>query len=135
MNEKLLPNSLRKIVLAILLFLIIGLVFSDPIADYINLEVIRLNWILKDFILLSLIVFVFSKEKIETPRIQKIRAKKLIESLGFGVVVVIFDSLSAIFYSGDSFEMKSSYEFLILIFSYYLLSFYISKNIKEVAKA
>jgi hypothetical protein len=135
MNEKLLPNSLRKIVLPILLFLIIGLVFSDPIADYINLEIIRLNWILKDLILLSIIFFVFSKEKIETPRTQKIRAKKLIDSLGFGVVVVIYDSLSAIFFSGDSFEMKSSYEFLILIFSYYLLSFYISKNIKEVAKA
>ncbi len=135
MNEKLLPNSLKKIVLPIILIFIIGLVFSDPVADYMNLEVIRLNWILKDLILLSLIVFVFSKEKIETPRTQKIRAKKIIESISFGIVVVIFDSLSAIFYSENSFEMKSSYELLILIFSYYLLSFYITKNIKEVAKA
>ncbi len=135
MNEKLLPNSLKKIVLPIILIFIIGLVFSDPLADFMNLEVIRLNWILKDFILLSLILFVFSKEKIETPQIQKIRSKKLIDSLGFGVVVVIYDSLSAIFFSGESFEMKSSYELLILIFCYYLLSFYITKNIKEVAKA
>ncbi len=135
MNEKLLPNSIRKIVLPILLFLILGLVFSAPLADFINLEEIRLSWVFKDLILLSIIAFVFSKEKNETSHVQKIRIQKLIECLGFGVVVVIFDSLSAIFYSQESFEMKNSYELLLLIFSYFLISFYITKNIKKVAKA
>lgn len=135
MTDKFLPNYYKKIIIPIAVLLILCLTFSNPLAGFFKLEENIFNWILKDLILICFTALIFTQEKMESPRIQKLRIKKLVEALGFGVIVVIYDSLSAIFYWSESFEMKSSYEFLILIISYYHIIFFISKNIKQVKRA
>lgn len=130
MEKKLLPNYSKKFALPAAVICIVSLIFTGPLAASIQVDENVVEWILKDLLLLSLVVIVLSREKEETQEIHKIRIRGLIEAIGFGVVVLIYDSVSNIFYQNGLEEMRSGYELMLMMLSYYLFFFFIKKNIK-----
>ena len=130
MKTKLLPNYSKKIALPVAVICIVSLIFTGPLAASIQVNGSVLEWIINDLLLLSLIAMVFSREKEETLVIRKLRIRKLIEAVGFGVVVLIYDSVSNIFYQDGLEEIKSGYELILMMLVYYLFFFFIKKHSK-----
>ncbi|WP_034893257.1 hypothetical protein [Gillisia sp. Hel_I_29] len=128
MKENLLPNYYKKIGLTFgllsLIFLILNLYYPDLINS--NKELIK--WICKDIFLTSLLLLVFTKEKVETDVIKKIRSERLKQSLIFGAAVLILDSISELSFNIGDIEMKSGYEIMIMILLFYLITFSYKKK-------
>jgi len=78
--------------------------------------------------LTSLLLLVFTKEKVETDVIKKIRFERLKQSLIFGAAVLILDSISELSFNIGDIEMKSGYEIMIMILLFYLITFSYKKK-------
>ena len=131
----LLPNYLKKIALTIGIVALTTLISNAVYPEVLNIEKSKLTWILKILILASLLTMVFTKEKNETEKISQLRLKNILDSVGFGVAFYIIDTISELIFSDGKYEMKSGYEMLIIILFYYIVTFFIKKNIKTVARA
>ena len=128
MQENLLPNLYKKIALTAGVLILIALVLKDPIAQALDFHEVRLDRIIKDLFLISLLAVVFSKEKNETETIGILRLKKLKESVGFGGFILLFDSVQEIIFWDGDYEMKNGYEIMIGILIFYLVVFHIKKT-------
>lgn len=130
MKEKLLPNYFKKIglITAITSFILLILIYfySEQISFSFNQEIIK--WIFKDIILISLFFISFAKEKNETEKIYKLRFQGLKQSVIFGGVVLILDSISEIVFNNGEIEMKSGYEIMIMISLFYIVAFNFEKR-------
>ncbi len=82
-----------------------------------------LEWIFKNILLVSLLVLVFSKEKTESQKINTIRFQQSRNALGFGVFVIVLDSLSEIIFWDGNFEMKTGFTIMVMVLLYYLIIF------------
>jgi hypothetical protein len=124
MTEKLLPNYSKKIALTIGIISIFSLIFNYFLgSNLIEIEPIIIEWTFKNIFLVSLLVLVFSKEKTESKEINTIRFQQLRNAVGFGVFIIVMDSLSEIIFWNGNFEMKSGFRIMIMILLYYLILF------------
>ncbi|MCY2686775.1 hypothetical protein [Salinimicrobium sp. TH3] len=124
MTEKLLPNYSKKIALTIGLISIFTLILIFSLGSNIKeIDPTILEWIFKNIFLVSLLVLVFSKEKKESLKINNIRLQQTRDALGFGVVVIVLDSLSEIIFWDGDFEMKSGFTIMVMVLLYYLIFF------------
>lgn len=130
MNENLLPNYFKKIGIitgiASIIFLILFHFYSEQLSFSLNQDIIK--WILKDIFLISLLLISFTKEKIETEKIYKIRFQRLKQSVIFGGAVLILDSISELSFNIGEIEMKSGYEIMVMITLFYIVTFHFEKK-------
>ena len=127
MKENLLPNYFKKIGLIFgslsIIFLISNLSYPDLIQS--NQQLVK--WIFKDFLLISLLLIAFAKEKNESEQLNKIRFEKLKQSVLFGGVVLIFDSISELAFDKGDMDMKTGYEIVLMILFFYLITYNLRK--------
>lgn len=128
MQEKLLPNIYKKIALTAGVLTLIALILKDPIAQALDFHEVRLDRIIKDLFLISLLAVVFSKEQNESEGISVLRLKKLKEAVGFGGFILLFNSVQEIVFWDGDYEMKNGYEIMIGILIFYLVVFHIKKS-------
>lgn len=128
MQEKLLPNIYKKIALTAGVLTLIALILKDPIAQALDFHEVRLDRIIKDLFLISLLAVVFSKEQNESEAISILRLKKLKEAVGFGGFILLFNSVQEIVFWDGDYEMKNGYEIMIGILIFYLVVFHIKKS-------
>ena len=128
MNENLLPNHFKKIAFGIGIVALLALIFKYLFVDLFIIEQTRLEWIIKNIILISLIGVVFSREKNESKNIKELRLQELKGALGFGIIILFFDSVQElIFWDGD-YEMKSGYELMVAMLLFHLVFFTYRKS-------
>lgn len=135
MKEFLLPHYYKKIAISTGILGIVLWTIINSYPDFINIQPYILIWIAKMGILLSLLIFVFAKEKVESEYIAKLRTNNILVSFISGVVFLVLDTGIEIVYAGENFEMTSGYGLMMLIFLIYSVRFYIKKNIKTVVRA
>ena len=128
MKEYLLPNHYKKIAFVLGLIALASLIFQYLLTDVLIIEPTRLEWIIKDIILISLLGLTFSKEKNESKKIKELRLKDLKGALGFGVFVLIFDSVQELIFWDGNYEMKSGYEIMAGILLFHLIFFTYRKS-------
>ena len=135
MKEKLLPHHFKKIAISTSVLAIILWVITTANPDLINIQSYILDWIFKMIVLLSLVVYVFSAEKIESERIIRLRRENILVSFMTGVLFLVIDPILEILYVGEQFEMMTGYELMMVILLVYSVRFFIKKNIKTVVRA
>lgn len=124
MTEKLLPNYFKKIALTIGIISIFTLIFNYFLGFNIKeIEPTILEWIIKNIFLVSLLVLIISKEKTESQKINTIRFQQFRDAVGFGVFVIVLDSLSEIIFWDGNYEMKSGFTIMVMVLLYYLIIF------------
>ena len=127
MKENLLPNYYKKIGLIFgslsFIFLAINLFYPDLIQSSQQL----IKWIFKDILLISLLLIAFAKEKNESEQLNKLRFEKLKQSVLFGGVVLIFDSISELAFDKGDMDMKTGYEIMLMILFFYLITYNLKK--------
>ena len=127
MKENLLPNYFKKIGLIFgslsIIFLISNLSYPDLVQS--NQQLVK--WIFKDLLLISLLLIAFAKEKNESEQLNKIRFEKLKQSVLFGGVVLIFDSISELAFDKGDMDMKTGYEIVLMILFFYLITYNLRK--------
>lgn len=127
MQDKLLPNYSKKIAFPVGILCLFGLIFTGTMATSVQIDETVIEWILKDLLLISLLVLVWSREKEESPAIQMARYRELLSAVIFGVILVIYDSIA----HEDPSEMRSSYQLMLMMLIYYLFLFFIRTKIKD----
>ena len=135
MKEYLLPNYYKKIALAIGIIALASLIFKYLLTDVLIIEQTRLEWIIKDIILISLLGIVFSREKNESKKISELRLKELKAALGFGFFIFLFDSVQELIFWDGIHETRSGYGILIGILLFHLVFFtYKKSRLKDKSK-
>ncbi|WP_416448327.1 hypothetical protein ACH3PA_18310 [Leeuwenhoekiella sp. A2] len=128
MNEYLLPNYYKKIAFGIGIVALLALIFKYLFVDLFIIEQTRLEWIIKNIILISLVGIVFSREKNESKKIKELRLQELKGALGFGIIILFFHSIQElIFWDGD-YEMKSGYGLMVAMLLFHLVFFTYRKS-------
>ena len=130
MKVALLPNYFKKIgVAAGILSLIFYIIFGtnhEMIPLAYDPEII--SWITKDLIVVALLFIAFSKEKKQYKDLNTLRFERLKQSMIFGVVILIFDSISDIIFNPEEIDVKNGYEVVIMILFFYIVTFHFEKK-------
>lgn len=135
MKELLLPNYFKKIAIATGIPAIILWCVLSANPEMVDIPQLILTWIFKMMVLLSLLIYILSKEKTDDQRIAQLRMENIGVSFLAGVGYLVIDTFVEILYAGENFEIMSGYQLLMLIFLVYLVRFHIKKNIKMVVRA
>lgn len=128
MSEKLLPNTYKKVAFAFGILALAALVFIYPLAEILEFQEIRLNRIIKDLFLISLVVMVFSKEKKETEAVDLLRLKVLKEAVGFAVFILLLESLQEIIFWNGEYEPETGHEIITAMLLFHLVVFNLKKS-------
>ena len=86
-----------------------------------------MKWIFEDLLLISLLFIAFAKEKNDSEELNKIRLEKLKQSIIFGAVVLIFDSISDLAFDKGDMDMKTGYEIILMVLFFYLITYNLRK--------
>ena len=132
MTKNLLPHEWRKIALILFTVAILGWILNTAKPDLINIGPFLLGWIFKVLILTSLLLFVFSREKVETERYTQLRINSLFSAVPAGGFLVIFEFFMEVLFEGENAEITSGYNIMMFVLLVYYTGFYIRKNIKTV---
>lgn len=127
-SEQLLPPYFKIIGLVLALVTLLLFLWDLEIAIFLNLEPDRVQWILKDCILLGLAFVVFSKERIYLPNLKKLRDREMKTALAFGIFLVLWESIQEIMIWNESYEPDSGIEILTAVLIYYLVFFTYHKS-------
>ncbi|MGA9324519.1 MAG: hypothetical protein WBV11_03590 [Salegentibacter sp.] len=119
----LLPNRIKWIGLSTAAISILAIVLAFFFAEQIGIDKEVVFSIGKIFFLMSLLFLVFSEEKEESELLKKLRLKHLTSAILFSGLILIIDSLWALFSITDGKNTKSGMEILIIILLYYLILF------------
>ena len=134
MKEKLLPRYWKMIASGIFVLAMAGWFFNAANPELIHLDPYISSWILKIIILISLLLFVSSKEKVENQRTAALRSSCIQSAFTFGAFFLVYEFFAEIIFQGENAEITSGYELMMLMLVFYYLSFYIKKNIKTVKR-
>ncbi len=128
MNERLLPNYYKKIAFITGIIGVIAFILKFPLGDFVQLEQPRIDWILKDIILISLLIITFSKDKNETEKVKNLREQELRSAVIFGGFLLIINSIQEIFFWDGNYEIEDGFEIMVAILLYYIIVFNIKKH-------
>ena len=132
MTKNLLPHFWRKISIG-LFSLAIGLwILNTTSSESLDLEPFLFGWIFKTMILASLLLFVFSREKLEKEKYAQLRINSLFSAVPAGGFLVIFEFFSEVLFEGEKAEITSGYRIMVFVLLMYYLNFYIRRKIKTV---
>ncbi|MGB7784639.1 MAG: hypothetical protein WBL27_00930 [Salinimicrobium sp.] len=132
MIKNLLPHYWRKISLG-LFGLAIGLwILNTSTPELLDLKPFVFGWILKTTFLASLLLFVFSREKLEKEKYAQLRINSLFSAVPAGGFLVIFEFFSEVLFEGEKAEITSGYNIMVFVLLMYYLTFYIRRNMKTV---
>jgi succinate dehydrogenase/fumarate reductase cytochrome b subunit len=136
MKENLLPNYFKKIglITGLIFFILLFLVHFYPEQNPFSINQLKIEWIIKDLILMSLLFIAFSKEKDETDKILGLRFHKLKESVLFGGIMIFYDSISVFGYNEND-QLKSGFEIIVMILLFYIITFHLKKKRLRKARA
>lgn len=134
MKESLLPHYWKKIALIIFLISIAIWIINAANPELLSFAPFIMNWILKIVILTSLLIYVSSKEKVETERFTQLRLNSLFTAVTAGGFILIIEFFTEILFQGKNAEITSGYEVMMIVLVVYSLSFFIKKNIKTVIR-
>ena len=130
MKEVLLPNYFKKIGVATgMLSLIFYIAFGtnhEMIPLVYDPEII--SWIAKDIAVVALLFIAFSKEKKQIKDLNTLRFERLKQSMIFGAVILIFDSISEMIFNREEIEVKNAYEIVIMVLLFYIVTFHFEKS-------
>lgn len=132
MKENLLPRYYKLIALGVFVLAIATWFINAANPEFINVDPYKFGWILKIIILISLLLFVSTKEKDENQRTATLRSSCIQSAFTFGAFYLVYEFFAEILFQGESAEIISGYELMMLMLVFYYLSFYIKKNIKTV---
>ena len=127
MNERLLPNQYKKIAFITGTIGIIAFILKFPLGDFVQLEQARIEWILLDIILISLLIITFSKDKNETQKIKDLRVQELRGAVIFGGFLLIVQSIQEIIFWDGHHKIEDGFEIMVAILLYYIVVFNIKK--------
>lgn len=135
MKEFLLPHFYKKIAVStgVLGIILLAITSSNP--DFINFQPLILAWIFKFIILLSFLIYVFTKEKIESEKIAQLRINNILVSLITGVIYLVLDTFIEILYADENFDILSGYSLMMLVLMVCSVRFYFKKNIQTVVSS
>lgn len=134
MKENLLPYYWKKIALGIFLISLACWIINAANPGLMGIDYFISGWILKIVILASLLIYITSKEKIETEKHSKLRLNSLFTAVTVGGFMLIIDFFSEILGQGKNAEITSGYEIMMIILVVYALNFIVKKNIKTVVR-
>ena len=115
MKEKLLPRYWKMIASGIFVLAMAGWFFNAANPELIHLDPYISSWILKIIILISLLLFVSTREKEETQRTATLRSRCLRSAFKFGAFFLIYEFFAEIIFQGENAEIISGYELMILM--------------------
>jgi len=127
MNDRLLPSQYKIIAIIIFIISVIAFILKYPIGDFVQLEQARINWIIKDIILISLLVITFSKDKNETQKVKELRIRELSGAVLFGGFLLIIQSIQELIFWNGQYEIEDGFEIMVAILLYYIILFNIKK--------
>lgn len=124
---RLLPGYFKKVAFGIMLFSALLVVLSTLKVLTIDKEIVKT--IVKSVFLISLLLLVITRNKIEDELTLKIRLKAFAFSFIYGVIIVIIEPFIYLLF-GDSFlSDKGVTELLIsMFFCYFIMMFLMKKN-------
>lgn len=128
MIVKLLPNYFKNIAITVGIAALGTLLLKYFLNGLLNFDQLRLGWILKVIILISLFVITFSKDKNESIKINELRLFELTRAVGFGGFILILDAIQELLFWDGGYRMKSGYEIMISILAFYLVFFTYQKS-------
>ena len=134
MKENLLPRYWKMIASGIFALTMATWFLNAANPELINIDPYKFSWILKIIILISLLLFVSTKEKDENERTANLRSSCIRSAFTFGVFFLVYEFFAEILFQGQSAEIISGYELMMVMLVFYYLSFYIKKNIKTVKR-
>ena len=128
MKVKLLPTYYKNIGLVIGSLSLLILLFNMFYQELFDSNNLLFKWIFKDIFLISLLIISFAQEKIETNEISLLRFDRLKQSVIFGGIILVFDSISELVFYHGHMDMKSGYEIMVMILLFYLITFHSYKT-------
>ncbi|WP_324719374.1 hypothetical protein [Salinimicrobium sp. HB62] len=128
MNHNLLPYFWKKIALGIFVLTITIWFINAANPDLIDLNAFKVSWSLKMGLLISLLLFVASKEKTETQRYSRLRLDSLFGAMIAGGIYLIVEFVMEILFQGESAARTGGYKLMMIMLVLYALSFYIKKK-------
>lgn len=134
MNNNLLPRYWKMIALGIFVLVMAMWFINAANPEFTNIDPYKFSWILKIIVLVSLLLFVSTREKEENKRTATLRSKSLQSAVTFGAYYLVYEFFVEILFQGQNAEIISGYELMMLMLVLYYLSFYIKKNIKTVKR-
>lgn len=134
MNEKLLPHYWKMIALGIFVLTMATWFINIANPGLANIDPYKFGWIVKIIILLSLVLFISTKEKAENERTAQLRVSCLFSAVSLSVFFLIMEVFMEVLFEGENAEVISGYELMMVMLVYYYISFYIRKNIKTVSR-
>ncbi len=123
---KLLPTYFKKVAFGIMLISALLVVLSISKSLPIDKEIIKT--VAKSGFLISLLLLVITRNKIEDELTLRIRLKAFSSSFIFGVVMVIIDPFINLLFDGNFLSDKGVTELLISMFFFYFLMIFLMKE-------
>ncbi len=122
----LLPRLFNKVALGIL---ILSILFATlAILSIINIDMAVMKTIVATGILVSLLIFALTKDKVEDELLLRIRLKAFAGSFIFGVLYVLIDPFINLLFDHDFSSDLGLTRILITMFLFYFMSFYSMKK-------
>ncbi|WP_026933131.1 hypothetical protein [Christiangramia echinicola] len=128
MQVKLLPTHYKNIAFITGILSLLILIFNMFYQELFESNNLFFKWIFKNIFLISLLVFSFTQEKIETDEISLLRFERLKQAVIFGGVILVFDSISELIFYHGHIDMKSGYEIMVMVLLFYLITFHSYKT-------
>ena len=124
---RLLPRNFKKVAFGIML--ISGLLVVLYILKVLMIDKEIVKTIAKSGFLISLLLLVITRNKIEDELTLRIKLKALSASFIYGVVIVILEPFINLLFDGSFLQDKGVTELLIsMFFFYFLMTFIMKKN-------
>ncbi|NVN96485.1 MAG: hypothetical protein HXX18_14510 [Bacteroidetes bacterium] len=123
---RLLPRNFKKVAFGIML--ISGLLVVLYILKVLTIDKEIVKTIAKSGFLISLLLLVITRNKIEDELTLRIKLKALSASFIYGVVIVILEPFINLLFDGSFLQDKGVTELLISMFFFYFLMIFIMKK-------
>lgn len=134
MKNNLLPHYWKKIALGIFSLGIAVWIVNTANPQLFGIDPFIRSMIVKSVILVSFLLFVSSKEKVEAERYDRLRLNSLFGAVTAGGFFLVFEFFMEVLFEGEKTELTDGYELMMLVLVVYSLSFYIKRNIKTVSR-
>lgn len=123
---QLIPYSYKKVIYGVFgMLILVGILSIVKVLPF-EKEIVKI--ILKNILLITLLFFALTEDKVEDELISKLRLKAFAASFIYGVVIIIISPLINLIFDGEFYVDKSANELLISMFIFYFLIFHLMKR-------
>lgn len=116
---RLLPNNFKKVAIAIILLCV--LVMTAVGFELLTVDKEAVKTIVRSTVLISLLILILSRDKVEDELTLRIRLKAFATSFIYGAVMVVLDPFFNLLFEGSLLNEKGATELLISMFIFYFI--------------